>query len=73
MPSITLFTRAVEATDMSPKYTKSVVEAAFIDIGANNISSIGRSLLSAVKVANMRDVKPNMNHNKRRLNGIKNQ
>lgn len=66
-----VFTRAVAAMDMSPKHTKCLVEGALVDTGSNITSSVGPFLQPAVKIADMRDVKPDMNNNERRLDGIR--
>lgn len=60
----------VAALGKSPKYTRWVLDRAPIGAGSNIIFSVERSPVPPVKIANMRDVKPDMKKNERRLNGI---
>lgn len=55
---------------MSPKYTKWVVDGDFMDTRSNIISSVRLSLLPAVKIAKIRNMKLDMKDNKSFLNGI---
>lgn len=68
--SYIIFIRASLELLMSPQDTKRVVDGAQIDMGSNITSSVGLLLLPAVKVANMRNVEPQMGNSRKRLNGI---
>jgi len=55
---------------MTPKETKFVVDAALVDTGSSNLSTIGLELLPGAKVANMRNMQPIMGNEKKKIAGI---
>lgn len=55
---------------MMPKYTKWLVDGVLIDTGSYIIFFVGRSLLPAVQIVNMSDVRQDMKSNEKRLDSV---
>lgn len=65
-----VFTRAMAAMCMFPEDTKLVIGGALIDTVSNVLSSVCLPLLSAGRVANMRNTQPKMGDKLKRLGEI---